>query len=151
MEIYGLPINEKANLKFEIPEKPLTTEKLVVDNLGKEKIEALKKSIKDLNELVKERELLSKKFLQESENIKTEINNFLIENENIKGFEKSDLIREKNLMRNKKIEISELQLKEKIDCWKDISLLKKELRENEQELSEKESRLIELNRLLGEN
>lgn len=122
-------------------------------DVGKEKIESLKKSISELKELIQEREKLSKENLQEAEKIKTEVSNFLFENESSKFAELSegDLLKEKNSLRHKKIEISESQLKEKIDCWKDIALLKKELRQYERELTEKESRLDELNKILKEN
>ena len=75
----------------------------------------------------------------------------MIENENnTRDITEKDFLVEKNALRNKKIEISELQLNEKINCWKDIALLKKELRENERELTEKESRLKEINELMSE-
>jgi nitrate/TMAO reductase-like tetraheme cytochrome c subunit len=151
MEIKELLRGGKTTLNFEIPEISTSSENQVFGNIGKDKIQALDKSVKDIKVLIKEREDLSNRFIQESENIKTEMNNFLLENENVKGMEKSDLIKEKNSIRNKKIEISELQLKEKIDCWKDVALLKRELRENEKQLSERQSRLAELNKLLEEN
>ena len=59
-------------------------------------------------------------------------------------------MKEKNLLRTKKIEISEIQMKEKIDSWKDIALLKRELREQEQELSEKQERIESITKLLDD-
>jgi nitrate/TMAO reductase-like tetraheme cytochrome c subunit len=141
----------KTLLKFEIPEITSNSGNQILESIGKEKLQSLDKSIKDIKTLISERETLSKKFIQEGEEVKTEMNNFLLENENVKGMEKTDLIKEKNSIRNKKIEISELQLKEKIDCWKDVALLKKELRENEKQFSEKQSRMDELNKLLEED
>jgi len=49
------------------------------------------------------------------------------------------------------MEISELQLNEKINCWKDISQLKKELREYERELQEKNERSEALARIMEDN
>jgi Fe-S cluster biosynthesis and repair protein YggX len=141
----------KPLLKFEIPEITSNSGNQILESIGKEKLQSLDNSIKDIKILINERESLSKKFIQEGEEIKTEMNNFLLENENVKGMEKTDLIKEKNLIRSKKVDISELQLKEKIDCWKDVALLKKELRENEKQLSEKQSRMDELNKLLEED
>jgi hypothetical protein len=151
MEMKTILSGGKTPLKFEIPEIPSNSGNSLIEGIGKEKIQSLDKSIKDIKTLINERESLSNKFIQESEGIKTEINNFLLENENTKGLEKKDLIKEKNAIRSKKLEISELQLKEKIDCWKDVATLKKELRENEKQLSERQSRMDELNRLLEEN
>jgi len=62
-----------------------------------------------------------------------------------------NLLKKKNSLRHKKIEISEMQLNEKVSCWKDVAVLKKELRENERELAEKEERLKTLNKFLEEN
>ena len=123
-----------------------------IENLGKEKIDSLKNSVKEIQKLVDEREMLSDNFIAEGDEIKLEIGNFLLENEKFsKNVNEKDFLTEKNSLRNKKIEISELQMKEKIDCWKDIALLKKELRMNEKELSEKQTRLDELNEILKEN
>ena len=120
-------------------------------SIGKEKINSLKNSINEIQKLIEEREILSQNFLREGDEIKLEISNFMIENENnTRDITEKDFLVEKNALRNKKIEISELQLNEKINCWKDIALLKKELRENERELTEKESRLKEINELMSE-
>lgn len=151
MEIRQKLSGEKPLLNFEIPEITLNSGNNILEGLGKEKLQSLDKSIKDIKTLINERESLSKKFIQEGEEIKTEMNNFLLENENVKGMEKTDLIKEKNLIRSKKIDISELQLKEKIDCWKDVAVLKKELRENEKQFNERQSRMDELNKLLEED
>lgn len=119
--------------------------------VGKEKIDSLKKSISEIQKLIEERTQLSENFLKEGDEIKLEISNFLIENENsTREVTEKDFIAEKNSLRNKKIEISEHQLNEKINCWKDIALLKKEQRTCEQELTEKESRMQMLNKLIEE-
>jgi len=123
-----------------------------IENLGKEKIDSLKTSVKEIQKLIIEREELSDNFIDEGDGIKLEIGNFLLENEKFsKNVNEKDFLTEKNSLRNKKIEISELQMKEKIDCWKDIAMLKKELRINEKELTEKQARLSELNDILKEN
>jgi hypothetical protein len=153
---------EIGNFTFKQPEIPNITEipeiardslrEPLFDDLGKDKIESLKKSISEIKFLVKEREKLSKDLFNEGEKLKTEINNFIIENENANisttSVSTNELLREKNELRSKKIAISESQLKEKIDCWKDVAVLKKELREYEKELSEKESRILALNKIL---
>ena len=149
-----------GNFTYEIPEKPKISEisemsgntfgDPLLEDLGKERIEALKKSIAEIHLLIKERQKLSKDIISEGEKLKTEINNFLLENENIELTE-HDALLEKNNLRAKKIAVAELQLKEKIDAWKDIAILKRELREYEQELSEKENRVNTLNKILEGN
>jgi len=120
------------------------------EDIGKERIESLKRSITELNKLIVEREKLSKEIVKEAEILKTEINNFLLENENIE-LEDHDAMIERNNLRAKKMSVSELQLREKIDSWKDISTLKRERRIYEQELSEKENRVKALNKILEES
>jgi transposase len=104
--------------------------------IGEEKIKSLKILISDVQEMISQREFLSQQIIQETEKIKMEIENFLMANKNFDA----DNFRERNGLREKQVEISELQLNEKINCWKDIALLKKELREYQRALSEKEER-----------
>lgn len=132
----------------EIPENSILKESSFFEEVGKEKIDSLKKTILEINILIEEREDLSEDINSECEKIKTEINNFLLDNETLP--EDRDAMKEKNDLRSKKIAISELQLNEKIDCWKDVGILKRELRNYERELIEKESRLNSLNKLLKE-
>ena len=117
--------------------------------IGKSKIDALKKSIEEIYEMIRGRERLSRKIHEEGETLKSEIKGYLAENEKMQ-IASSDPAREKNDLRHKKIEISELQMNEKIGCWKDVALLKKELREYERELLEKEERLKMFNKILNE-
>ncbi|MBS3084553.1 hypothetical protein J4411_01420 [Candidatus Pacearchaeota archaeon] len=117
--------------------------------IGKSKIDALKKSIEEIHEMIQGRERLSRKIHEEGETLKSEIRGYLSENEKIQ-IASSDPSREKNDLRHKKIEISELQINEKIGCWKDVALLKKELREYERELLEKEDRLRMFEKILEE-
>ena len=117
--------------------------------IGKSKVDALRKSIEEIHEMIRSRERLSRKIHDEGENLKSEIKGYLSENEKMQ-IASSDPVREKNDLRHKKIEISELQMNEKIGCWKDVALLKKELREYERELLEKEERLKMFNKILAE-
>ena len=105
--------------------------------IGKEKLDALKNTIFEINTLIDGREGLSNEIFKEGEKIKTEINNFLLETEN----REPEAQKEKIELRKKKIDISELQLNEKVSCWKDVAILKKELRDRERELLEKEERM----------
>ena len=137
--------------QLEIPEISLnSTEESGFEELGKEKIQALKEAISDIESLIEERQKLSIEILTEGEALKSGINNFLLENDNPELTDHDALI-EKNSLRAKKITIAELQLNEKIDCWKDVALLKKELRIYERELKEKQSRYDSLSKLLAED
>tara|TARA_Y100000034_G_C6905601_1_gene420072 strand:+ start:582 stop:1007 length:426 start_codon:yes stop_codon:yes gene_type:complete len=113
--------------------------------VGKEKVEALKQAINEINELIDNREKLSKKMISEAEQIKIDISNFFVENPT--GEQE---VREKIALKQKQVDISELQLNEKIKSWQDIARLKQELREKEQELSEKQERLDMLKGILEE-
>ncbi len=137
--------------QLEIPEISLnSTEESGFEELGKEKIQALKEAISDIESLIEERQKLSIEILTEGEALKSGINNFLLENDNPELTD-HDALMEKNNLRAKKIAIAELQLNEKIDCWKDVALLKKELRIYEKELKEKQSRVDALSKLLRES
>lgn len=120
-----------------------------IDSVGKAKVDSLKDLVTEINEMINQRETLSKKFIKEGEGMKANIHNFLLENAP-KGEDDSEFTRERAELRKKQIEISELQLNEKIGCWRDIALLKKELRENTKELSEKESRAEMITKILTE-
>lgn len=120
------------------------------EEIGKSKIDALKKSIDEINEMIGGRERLSKEMYEEGESLKSEIKGYLSENEKLQ-ISSNDTSREKNDLRYKKIEVSEMQMNEKISCWKDIALLKKELRAYERELMEKEERVKAFNKILEEN
>ena len=115
-------------------------------NLGKEKIKALKDAVVEITFLIKERERLSRNFSEDAEKVKLDISNFLMGTEAVDA----DGFRERNGLRQKQIEMSELQMNEKVGCWRDINGLKKELRELTQELNEKEERMKVLGNILEE-
>ena len=117
------------------------------DSVGKAKVDSLKERVTEVEAMVKERELLSRRFIKEGEKMKTNINNFLLENAP-KGEDDSEFTRERAELRKKQMDISELQLNEKVGCWRDIALLKKEMRESVKELNDKESRADMLGKIL---
>ncbi|MBS3087406.1 hypothetical protein J4226_02315 [Candidatus Pacearchaeota archaeon] len=120
-----------------------------IDAVGKAKLDSLENNIKELESMIKERNILSQHFIKEGENMKANIKTFLIENAP-EGEGDSEFARERSELRKKQIDISELQLNEKVNCWRDIALLKKEFRENVKELNEKKSRSDMLGRILNE-
>jgi len=119
------------------------------DIIGKAKLDSLKEQVSEIENMIKERNTLSKNFIKEGEGMKTNIKNFLMENAP-SGEDDSEFARERSELRKKQIEISELQLNEKVNCWRDIALLKKEMRESNKELNEKESRAKMLGEILTE-
>jgi len=150
MEISTFEDLKKGFSDFEELKNPeITSNQGSLEEVGKARVDALRNSVSEIHEMIKSRERLSRKIHDEGESIKTEIKGYLSENERMQ-ISSTDPVREKNDLRHKKIEISELQMQEKIGCWKDVALLKKELRENERELTEKEERLSVLNKILGE-
>lgn len=120
--------------------KPWNTSEIV----GKSNTDSMKEAVRELNQLIKERENLSNNFNQDAEKIKSEISNFMAE---IKT-SNPEVIKEKVTLKQKQIDISELQLKEKVNCWQDIAKLKQELRERELGLNEKQGRMDVLDRIL---
>ena len=120
-----------------------------VDSVGKAKLESLENNIKELDSMIDERNTLSKNFIKEGENMKSNIKAFLVENAP-EGEGDSEFARERSELRKKQMDISELQLNEKVNCWRDIALLKKEFRENIKELNEKKSRADMLEKILKE-
>jgi hypothetical protein len=116
-----------------------------IQESGKEKLDSLKNSIAEMRKLIDERNLLSREVLRDAEKVKMEINNFITENKSL--FDKEG-IREQILLKQKQVEVSEVQLKEKVSCWQDIAKLKQELREQEREFTDKQSRIEMLGRIL---
>lgn len=151
MEIKDISYLKKDELGSEIPKISENTSMEDLSNLGREKILALKNSINEINNLIDERKKLSFQFFEDAEKIKSELNRFIQENDRIPLADQREILSEKNDLRHKKIEVAESQLKERIDCWKDISNLKKERREYERDLQERESRLNLLNDFLKED
>lgn len=148
MEIENIKQLKKGLLEPQEQEIPENTSTEFFGEIGIEKIEALKKSNEEIGNLIVGRKKLSLQIIEEGEKIKKEINAFILENDRTPMTDPKDRLREKNDLRHKKIGIAEMQLSERINCWKDIANLKKELRVNEQELTEKEERSKMLTRLM---
>lgn len=118
-------------------------------SVGKAKLDSIQSNLEELEGMIKERNTLSANFVKEGERMKGDIKTFLIENAP-EGEGDSEFARERAELRKKQIEISELQLNEKVNCWRDIALLKREMRENLRELNEKKSRSDMLGKILTE-
>lgn len=130
-------------------EKPRNTSDSL-ENIGKEKLDSLKESIEEIEELILSRKKLSKRIFEEVEKEKRALDNFILEVDAKNSVSEVDDVREKISLRQKRVELSELQLNEKVSSWKDIALLKKELREKQRELNEKQGRLDLFGKILEE-
>lgn len=145
MEIRDISSKGKELFKSEEQEKPWNTSGDLGD-LGKDKIESLKQEISDIEVQIEGREKLSQAVFNEGDKIKMEINNFLREI-SVPGL---DAAKDKITLKQKQVEIAEFQLKEKINCWQDVAKLKEELRTSKKELTERQSRLEMLGKILEE-
>jgi len=146
MEIKDIS-KEKGLFGLEEHEKPWNTSDNEIKQIGKEKLDSLKEEIKEIKKLIAEREALSKAVFLDAEKVKMEINNFLAETSQINDPESN---KNKIALKQKQVEISETQLKEKISCWQDVAKLKQELRECRKELTGRQGRMDMLGKLLEE-
>lgn len=114
----------------------------ILSGLRSRQVDSLQSAIIDINSLINERSKLSTDLLKDIDKLKTDFGNFVLEAGN------SILLPEKLELRKKLLEIEEIRLKEKLDSWRDISALKKELRERQKELSEKEANISAIERIM---
>lgn len=121
-------------------EKGTDVSKLLA-TLQKEKVEFTKEAVDDIEQQIRQREQLHKEVLEGFEKIKIELNNLMLSTSDMEEQEKARI-------RQKQAELEQFKVQETIDKWKDIALLKKELRERIQEFKEKESRTEMLGKLL---
>jgi len=112
--------------------------------LKQSQITSVKDSVNDIHSLIDSRKKLTQEILMDAERIKTEINNFILD----LGDESNKA--EQLNMRQKHVELEELKIQEKMNSWRDIATLKKELRDRVQELQEKETRASMLDTILEE-
>lgn len=127
-----------------------------IDNVLKDlqdgKIDSLKEAIEDIQELIIQRKELSDLFSRKVKKIEIDISNFISEAQSRIGVTDSmalkQFVSDIVALKAKGVEIGALDLKEQIDCWRDIALLKKELRDRIKEYKEKESRINILDEIL---
>lgn len=98
--------------------------------IQQEKTGTLKESINDIDTFIETRNKLHEEMLLDVESVKSSINNLIAE----LGREqcKDILI--------KQIELEIIKVQEKLNRWRDIALLKKELREHMKEIREQEKK-----------
>jgi len=144
-------ISEKPSFKLENPKLELgSMQDPAFGDLGKEKVESLKMIVSEIKQLIRERERLSHDVLEEGEKEKRAIDNFMLDVQAKMAAGDIEGEKERITLRQKRVDVLELQLKEKISSWQDIAKLKQELREKEQELRERENRMEMFGKLLEE-
>ncbi|MCX8147272.1 MAG: hypothetical protein N3D84_02295 [Candidatus Woesearchaeota archaeon] len=122
----------------------------VFEMLQSEKIESLKASIEDIQEAIKQRKQLSEEMITLMNKIIIDTDNFVIRLGSLSDNKDNELIRgEQMKLRQKQVEIEAMKVQEKLNCWRDIAQLKKELREHLREYRERESRSTMLDSLLA--
>jgi len=142
MVLQDIPDGEKPSFELENPNWGISNEDSV--KFGNERVGALKEAVKEMGEMIEGRKKLSDGIIRDGEKMKTELENFIVNRDPTD----EDALKERNGLRQKQVEISELQLKEKVSCWQDIAKLRQELRETQKELTEKQERADTLGKIL---
>ena len=122
-DCYVLMKKKKEDNKLEV--------EYIFKDLQDKKLGSIKELIEDIQSLIQERKKLRDEIFNDLENISIKINNFLAE--------KQDELKPEELVEIKRkiVEIEEAKAQEKLNAWRDISNLKKELREHIREFREK--------------
>ncbi|MBN2052670.1 hypothetical protein JW756_04155 [Candidatus Woesearchaeota archaeon] len=110
--------------------KKLEVEYIFKDMQDK-KLDSIKELIDDITQMIEERKKLRDEIFADLDNIALKINNFLTE--------QKDRLKPEEIVeiKRKVVEIEQSKSQEKLNAWKDISALKKELREHLREFKDK--------------
>ena len=128
----------------------------LLKDLQEGKIDSLNEAVNDIQELILQRKELSSNFSSRVKKINIDISNFINEAKQRSNVLMNDASSLRQFMtdivalKSKGVEIDALDLKEQIDCWRDIAELKRELRERIQEIQEKKTRADLLDEILRE-
>ncbi|MFP4112616.1 MAG: hypothetical protein ACLFPQ_05840 [Candidatus Woesearchaeota archaeon] len=112
-----------------------------IDSLNTDKIENIKQVITEINELIDERKELSLSLINTYEHI-------LIKNSDMMNRISPEFVKELISLHQETIRIEEAKVKEKLECWRDIALLKRELRERLRDFREQEKKNIAFSNLM---
>ncbi len=108
------------------------------------KLMTMHELIEDIEEQIEERKRLQKEVFRDADKTLMDLNNFL----KVAG-DKIDVIEELRL-REKLTAIQEFKMQEKINVFRDVALLKKEMRDRIQHLKEKENNVSMIDQIIGE-
>ena len=121
----------------------------VLKSIQAEKLASFQGTVDDINVLIQLREQLFSEIMNDLEKIKIEVSNVLAETSNRP---RADLetIKERLELRKKLAEVDAMKAEEKLNRWRDIAALRKELREWVKEFTEKEGSTVLLDKILKE-
>ncbi|MCX6711929.1 MAG: hypothetical protein NT139_02745 [Candidatus Woesearchaeota archaeon] len=117
----------------------------IFNTLHSEKIDSIKDTLKEIELLIQQREQLTLDLFKDIDKVKTSIDNIVLQLGNQTN------LKEQMMLKQKQIEIEEFRLQEKVNAWRDIALLKKELRDRVKEVKDRESRVDILDKILEED
>lgn len=110
--------------------------------LNQDEICSMKEVIEEINKLVEERGVLSSDVIADCDKAKCTV-------ENVIKSAPDEAVNEKVALEKEKVSLEEFKLQERINCWRDVALLKKELRERIKEFRDKENSVNMLDSILG--
>jgi len=116
----------------------------IFSDLSTEKIGSLKEAIEDIQQLIITRQKLNEEINIDIDKLKMDIDNFILK------FGDDTTRAEQLNLKKKQVELEEIKIQEKVNAWRDIANLKKELRERIKEFREKESSATMLDKILKE-
>ena len=120
--------------------------KNLLEGLNETRLTSLRESIEEIFEQIKMREKLHTEMMNDLETLKSSINNMMPSTPDPSPeFQKAVVEFQKQL-----IDADEMKVQEKLNCFRDVALLKKELREIIREFRDKETRADLLGGLLSE-
>jgi hypothetical protein len=134
--------NKEIDQRFEALTEKNESVRDLVSSINVDKIENIKQVIEEINELILERTELSKSLILSYETLLSRINNIM-------GRITPEFIKEEISLHDKAIQVEEAKIKEKLDCWRDIALLKRELRERLHDFRAEENKKDAYSSLLG--
>ena len=128
--------------------KDIDVEKLFKDRQD-DRVKLLQESILDIKEMIQGRQDLHSDIMKSIEKVELFINNNM---PSLGSISHEVLVAQKDLIKEllkKKIEMDELKVQENLNVWRDIALLKKELREHMKEYRDMESKSSMIDNILG--
>src|SRR3989338_5478484 len=116
----------------------------LIRGVHEDKVESIQEAISDIRDFMEKRELLHQELMANVEEMQTFINNNAMKI-NANRMLESELFKE---LTKKRIEIEEIRLAEKVNRWRDIAGLKREMREHMRELRDRQGKMSLIDRIM---
>ncbi|MBN2458520.1 hypothetical protein JXB31_05305 [Candidatus Woesearchaeota archaeon] len=110
-----------------------------------EKIGSIKRVMEEIDLMINERKQLSVQIVSEINTISTKVDSMLME-----AAHNPENHREMLSLKEKQILIEEAKVRERVECWRDIAGLKRELRERIKEFTDQESKINLLDNIISQ-